>query len=115
AALAYHDRADTAALSLVGFVVSRFLAAAGVSDNTWTSGPPAHVSAAEWAVWRPALQAHAERRDATADRHNAASRELSSAANGAPVWPLPYLPTGLRSAGGLAQLARFLPPLRSAE
>lgn len=100
-------------ITVDGFVINRFISPTGTSDATWTSTSPADTTDAQWAGWQAALKAHADRQDAIAARHQIAAAELSEAAGGAPVWALPYLPTGLRSADGLASLARFLPPLRS--
>ncbi len=108
-ALDFLEAAREDDLRVHGFVVNRFVSPTGLGPDP-LDAPPEGLSEQAWEAWGPVLRAQAVRQDAIAARHAAAARELSQAADGAPVWALPYLSGGLRSADGLARLAAHLPP-----
>lgn len=110
-AMAFIEQARSDGLAVHGFVINRYIAPTGVGDNDVPTGTPDDLDPDAWPAWRDTLTAYAARHDAIAARHAKAADELSAAAGKAPVWALPYLPTGLRSAEGLGMLARYLPPL----
>jgi anion-transporting ArsA/GET3 family ATPase len=97
-------------LHVDGFVLNRFISPSGTTEDTWRRPAPADIDAVGWEAWLDALREQAARRDAIAARHLEAARDLSGAAAGAPVWALPFIADGLRSADGLADLAAHLPP-----
>lgn len=109
-AMAFVEQAREDGLSIDGFVINRFIAPTGAHAEVPS---PAGVGPS-WPAWSEALADHRARHDAIAARHARAAAELSAAAGEAPVWALPYLPSGLQSSAGLAALARHLPPLGEA-
>ena len=111
-ALAFLAQAREDGLSVDGFVINRFIAPSGATFDDGSA--PGELTAEAWQAWAAPLAHHAARKDAIAKRHARAARDLSKAGGDAPVWALPYMPFGLRSADGLASLAAFLPPLGKA-
>lgn len=109
-ALGFLEQARADGLRVDGFVLNRYVDGSNTDDTTWRRTPPPGVRAPDWEAWLDALEAQAHRQDAISARHANAALELSEAAAGAPVWALPYIADGLRSAAGLADLAAHLPP-----
>lgn len=108
-ALSFVREVASEGLTVHGFVINRFVEAM----DTHLDGlhpAPSHVAEPLWHKWAVALRHEAARRNAIAERHHLAARDLSQAAGQAPVWALPLL-DDLQSVAGLAELSRRLPPL----
>jgi len=99
-------------MKFAGFLLNR-VATAPARGRTWTAKElprPKGTKVAEWEAWVAAFNAHNEEVVRRADRHDAAARRISAAADGAPVWRIPELTDGVNSLARLAELGRFLPP-----
>jgi anion-transporting ArsA/GET3 family ATPase len=97
-------------LHFAGFLLNRFVTTPDAVEPTeWTQVPDG-IDAVDWETVSAGLRAEYGRRAAVAERHGRARLALSRQGQGAPVWPVPLMDSGLNNLDGLASLAAHLPP-----
>ena len=78
-------------------------------SSEWLPGPPQGVTAEAWSSQLAALGTLVDRYERVANHHSEIAQALHTA-TGAPVYPVPQFPDGVRSLERLAALAQALPP-----